>query len=1363
MASTSTQIVSSSSSSSTPPRRYDVFLSFYGEDTRKSFTNHLYAALIQKGIIVFKDDEKLKRGKYISKELIKAIQESMYAIVVISPNYASSRWCLIELAKIVECMRHTGLTILPIFYHIDPSHVRKQKGTFAEAFGRYEKEKDPKIDMDEMQMWRDALTKVGNISGWHVHDSHESKVVEDISRMIFGGMVNFSNVSKGLVGIESRAEEIMSKLCIGLDDVRFLGIHGMGGIGKTTLSKFIYERVSHQFEASCYIANIREETITHGLLYLQKQLIYEILMEREINIWNDYGASRVIMSRLQSKKVFIVLDDVDGEEQLNALAGSHDWFGQGSRIIITSRDHHLLNRVVNDTYKVKNMNKNEALQLFSRKAFKKSHPEENYVELSREVVNYAQGLPLALEVFGSFLFGRDIDEWENIAFFFNGAHMDSVIHKLKGLGYYPNININVLVDKSLITISKFGTLEMHDLLRKMGQKIVHDESAEPGKRSRLCHDKDVIHVLKNDTGTDAVKGIVLKLPLKKPERINVEAFSKMKKLKMLQIGSHYYLYKDGDNLRTNLEWHGDASNFMLSNELCIMKWLGYPFESLPTNFQSDNLFELIMRYSCIKQVWVGRNSFDKLKHIDLRESQNLIKTPDLSGVPNLEKLDLECCTSLSIVHPSIQFLRRLKLLNLQGCKSLKRLPDEICLKTLETVNLSGCSRLNKIPDSVGNMTSLRYLYLEGTAIKKLPLSFKKLLSLVTLNISNCSRLVKIPENLLSGMECRRRLYVGRSATRKLPIGSGPDPIISHLLPNSFSSLSCLRLLDLSYRNLSDGAIPSDLSCLFSLSNLDTLDLSYCNLLDGAIPSDLSYCLSSLDDLNLSGNKFTRIPDSVAQLSNLSYLDLKDCSWLQVLPKLPLGLTNLSVRNCPSLELFYKQMEMWSSNEKLPGIDGSVVQAYIDDQGKPFKILRLHPRSCLWSEESLEYLYPEVACGPALVGSGIPEWFNVKSTNSFGTIQLHSDLGSDMDWEGYALFIVYEFHEPHSTHARKLEVDERKGNSNSTTFDGSNSNFPIFVCHFQVDGVDVTKPLVLRAPEVPSVGPNGFWVYIPKNKSSWAIFGELTERFVEASITTGSLNVEVKEYGARLLRDDEHDASELYQSQRFGTVVACGPALLGYGIPKWFNSKSTNSFGTIQMHIDVDRDYDSYEWKGYALFIVYQFHEPHTYPRKRRKLKVNEHGNSNSTIFDDSDPNFSHFVCQFQANEVDVTESLVLCAPEVSSVGPSGFWVYIPAKWFGKERNNLVGRGYLKASITAGNLKVEVKKCGARVVRQHDASEFYQVLNSISPHVLDFQSLIRCLYGPWWLFGVLIVNIAEKKYSVVFQHSLVSLRAHSSVA
>ena len=163
----STQTASSSSSSSSS-WKYDVFLSFCGVDTRKTFTDHLYTALKQKGIITFRDDEKLERGKYISAELLKAIEESKYAIVVLSPNYASSRWCLIELAKIVGCMKEIGLTVLPVFYHLDPSDVRNQMGSLVEASAKHEK--DPKVSTEDVQAWKVALKEVGNISGWHLHD-----------------------------------------------------------------------------------------------------------------------------------------------------------------------------------------------------------------------------------------------------------------------------------------------------------------------------------------------------------------------------------------------------------------------------------------------------------------------------------------------------------------------------------------------------------------------------------------------------------------------------------------------------------------------------------------------------------------------------------------------------------------------------------------------------------------------------------------------------------------------------------------------------------------------------------------------------------------------------------------------------------------------------------------------------------------------------------------------------------------------------------------------------------------------------------------------------------------------------------------
>ena len=336
--------------------------------------------------------------------------------------------------------------------------------------------------------------------------------------------------------MDSRVEEMLgSYFGEGLGGVRFVGICGMGGMGKTTLAQEIYRRISGNFEASSFIANVREETKNQGLVSLQKQLLSEILMESEMKIWNVYKGINVIRNTLHNKKVFIVLDDVDGEKQLEALAGKRDWFGPGSRIIVTSRNRHLLIRCgVNDIYTTEGLSDNDALKLFSLKAFHKPHPKENFVNLSMFFVNYAKGLPLALKILGSLLFDKTKNEWKSalnklkaefdenimnilqisfnglmdtqkelfldIACFFKGENKDCISDILESFGYHPDYNIGVLKDKSLITIDDNGILSMHDLLQDMGQEIVrHESPREPGGRSRLWFYKDVIRVLKNNT------------------------------------------------------------------------------------------------------------------------------------------------------------------------------------------------------------------------------------------------------------------------------------------------------------------------------------------------------------------------------------------------------------------------------------------------------------------------------------------------------------------------------------------------------------------------------------------------------------------------------------------------------------------------------------------------------------------------------------------------------------------------------------------------------------------------------------------------------------------------------------------------
>ncbi|OIT04465.1 tmv resistance protein n [Nicotiana attenuata] len=162
---------SAGGSSKRPQWNYDVFLSFRGEDTRKTFTSHLYEGLHRMGIITFQDDKRLEHGTSISEELSKAIEESQFAVIIFSRNYASSGWCLDEVVKIMECKNEYGQTVIPVFYDVDPSQVRNQRENFAEAFDKHEsKYKDDVEGMQKVQRWRSALTAAANLKGHDIRD-----------------------------------------------------------------------------------------------------------------------------------------------------------------------------------------------------------------------------------------------------------------------------------------------------------------------------------------------------------------------------------------------------------------------------------------------------------------------------------------------------------------------------------------------------------------------------------------------------------------------------------------------------------------------------------------------------------------------------------------------------------------------------------------------------------------------------------------------------------------------------------------------------------------------------------------------------------------------------------------------------------------------------------------------------------------------------------------------------------------------------------------------------------------------------------------------------------------------------------------
>ena len=342
-------------------------------------------------------------------------------------------------------------------------------------------------------------------------------------------------ISKELVGIDSRLEVLNGYIGEETGEAIFIGICGMGGLGTTTVARVLYDRIRRRFEGSCFLANVREAFAEKdGPCSLQKQLLSDILMERDINICDSSTGIEMIKQKLQRKKILVVLDDVNDRKQLEFLAAEPGWFGPGSRIIITSRDTNVLTGN-DDTkiYEAEKLNDDDALILFSQKAFKNDQPAEDFVELSKQVVGYANGLPLAIEVIGSFLYARSIPEWRgavnrmneipdgkiidvlrisfdglhesdkkiflDIACFLMGFKIDRITRILESRGFHAGIGIPVLIERSLISVSR-DQVWMHNLLQIMGKEIVRCESPEePGRRSRLWTYEDVCLALMDST------------------------------------------------------------------------------------------------------------------------------------------------------------------------------------------------------------------------------------------------------------------------------------------------------------------------------------------------------------------------------------------------------------------------------------------------------------------------------------------------------------------------------------------------------------------------------------------------------------------------------------------------------------------------------------------------------------------------------------------------------------------------------------------------------------------------------------------------------------------------------------------------
>ncbi|XP_038891126.1 TMV resistance protein N-like isoform X1 [Benincasa hispida] len=377
---------------------------------------YLYDALNRLGIKAFLNGDDLHG-------LFQIIDESRSAIVVLSEDYASAKWCLRELTKIMDSMGTTMDRVLPVFYHIDPSVVKDQSGTFKKSFDEHEANALKEIDdqekekrLKELQSWKSAMKKIGNHTGVVItKNSSEVDIVNKIANQIFDvWRPKLEALDKNLVGMTSRLLHMNMHLGLGLDDVRFVAIVGMGGIGKTTIAQVVFDCVLSKFDDCCFLTLPGGDS-KQSLVSLQREMLSQIFHKEDFRIWHENHGVEMIKHRLSGRKVLIVLDGVEERRQLEMLAGSTEWFGPGSRIIITTRNKGILNHHNYDEmkeYNVEELDHDSALQLFLKHAFGSNRQNtDSFMDLSNEMVEKAKRLPSALRVIGSFLYGKETTIW----------------------------------------------------------------------------------------------------------------------------------------------------------------------------------------------------------------------------------------------------------------------------------------------------------------------------------------------------------------------------------------------------------------------------------------------------------------------------------------------------------------------------------------------------------------------------------------------------------------------------------------------------------------------------------------------------------------------------------------------------------------------------------------------------------------------------------------------------------------------------------------------------------------------------------------------------------------------------------------
>ncbi|XP_039164668.1 disease resistance protein RPV1-like [Eucalyptus grandis] len=642
--------------------------------------------------------------------------------------------------------------------------------------------------------------------------------------------------TKQLVGIDETVADILRSLDGNPSATQIVGIHGMGGIGKTTLAKVVYNKLCDQFQHHSFIADIREFSRHNGILCLQKQLIWDIQGTKD-EVPNYDVAIRILESRFTLKKVLILLDDVNNHYQLKALIGKHDWFERGSRIIITTRNMSILDDAeVNYKYDLNVMVKSlkfcsvHDLNLCSGHDFRRNSPTREFKSLSHDVISIIGGLPLALEVVGSMKRLRKVPHKEvqeklrisydtlndeekeiflDIACFFIGTDLRIASYMWEACNFYPSMGIETLRKLKKFTLRPFVLTDASQVAKEL--KVL---------KLKFCYNLKVTPDLSTF------------------RNLEILIFADCFRLKQI----HHSIGEVRSLISLDLSECGHLQ--VLPREMGKLK----------------ELKELNIDKTAIEEIPPCIGSLKKLEILHARGCKSLVRLPD-----------------------SIGHLINLSTLCVRGCKSFVNLPDSIGhLINLSTLCAHGCTSLVNLPNSIGHLINLLTLELNVCiSLAELLGSIGSLLKLQCLKLGDGEKIFYWQEGIIFRLNGVPHTPIGRSTTF-CPLRW--DCMSIRELPESIGDLQNLKILDISTSKLSN--LPSTIG---KLGNLEELHASSCTSLAGEFPIN---GLSSLKILVLSWTGVSGFSDSLDKLSHLEKLDLCGCEKLQSLPEIMSKLPSL---------------------------------------------------------------------------------------------------------------------------------------------------------------------------------------------------------------------------------------------------------------------------------------------------------------------------------------------------------------------------------------------------------------------------------------------------------------------------------------